>query len=279
MRSWRKVLSCVCVLVPALFAGWAAPSLSQAKITVTIGGTGTAIGVMKALGAEYERKHPDVRIEVLPSMGTPGAVKAALDGAIGLAVAGRALNDEERSAGAFAVEIARTPFIFVTHHTVGADGITSHELEDLYAGKKETWPNGERVRLILRPARETSSLILKTISPGMELAVASALQREGMIFAATDQESADEVVKTPGSLGMSTLTQVVTEKRKLRILSLNDIVPSVKTLSLGQYPVYKALFLVTTPKTSAAAKRFADFVHSGEARAILEKSGNWTGPF
>lgn len=275
----RTIVMGLIAIAAAVFGGPVPSVVYGAGDVIRVGGTGTSIGVMKLLGAAYERKHPDVRIEVLPSMGTPGALKAVVDGAIGVAVAGRPLNDEEIRTGASGVEIARTPFIFVTHRKTGLDRVTSQELEDMFAGRTNAWPNGERVRLILRPARETSSLILKTMSPGMEKAVESAVMREGMIIAATDQDSAEEVIKTPGSLGTSTLTQVITEGLQLQVLALNGVTPSVDTLASGKYPLYKKLFVVTSPKSSAAGKRFTDFIRSGEAKEILKKTGNWTGPF
>ncbi|NTV13358.1 MAG: solute-binding protein [Desulfobulbaceae bacterium] len=267
------------LLCTALLVGLVLEAGAVTPEVITVGGTGTAIGVMKQLGALYEKKHPEVHIEVLPSLGTTGAVKAVLAGAIGLGVTGRALNEEERQAGALEVELARTPFIFVTPGKTGKERLASRELEDLFSGKTTLWPSGERVRLILRPAREASTLILKAMSPRMAEAVDLALAREGMIFAATDQEAAEAVLKTPGGLATSTLTQVVTEQLPLTVLALNGVTPSPKALAAGTYNLFKPLFIVTTRKTTAAAKRFADFLRSREAQPLLEQAGNWTGPF
>jgi len=274
-RSKAAQLSALACLLIVLLSS--APLL--AKETVQIGGTGTAIGVMKLLGAAYEKKNPGVQIEVLPSMGTPGGIKAALDGAIGLAVAGRSLNGEESKAGALGVEVARTPFIFVTDEKNPAHSLTAQELVNIYSLKTTNWPNGSSVRLVLRPARETSSTILKAISPEMEQDMAIALAKEGMVFAATDQDSAEAVAKMPGSLGASTLTQVLTEKLPVKVLAFNGLTPSVRGLADGSYALFKPIILVTTARTTAAARQFAAFVSSAEGRAILENSGNFTGPF
>lgn len=250
-----------------------------AKDIIQIGGTGTGIGVMKLLGSAYEKKHSDVHIEVLPSMGTDGGIKAALDGAVGLALAGRTLNDGELKAGAVAVEIARTPFVFVTHKKTPKSGLTMEELVNIFSLRTTTWPDGERIRLVLRPARETSSVILKAISPDMNRAMALALAKEGMIFAATDQDSAEAVAKTPGSLGTSTLTQIITERLPIKILKLDGQTPNVTSLADGSYKLYKSLFIITTSRTTSAARRFAEYISSAEARAIIKKAGNISSPF
>lgn len=279
MKKAGSLFRQVVALLTALLMGLVIAAGAATPEVITVGGTGTAIGVMKQLGAVYAKEHPEVRIEVLPSLGTTGAVKAVLAGAIGIGITGRALTAEERKAGALEVELARTPFIFVTSGKTGKENLTSRELEELFSGRTAVWPSGERVRLILRPAREASTLILKAMSPRMAQAVDLALAREGMIFAATDQEAAEALLKTPGGLATSTLTQVVTEQLPVRVLALNGVNPSAQALAAGSYPLFKPLLVVTTAKTSAAAKQFGDFLRSREAQLILAQAGNWTGPF
>ncbi len=271
----KKLISCSAAVLISV----ALTSPVAAREVIQIAGTGTGIGVMKLLGAAYEKKHPEVRIEVLPSMGTPGGIKAVLDGVISLAIAGRSLNDEEQQAGVAGVEFARTPFVFVTHKNNPQEGITSDELVSIFSLKTLTWKHGGPIRLVLRPAREASSMLLKLISPEMEKAMAIALAKEGMIFASTDQDSADLVARTQGSLGTSTLTQIITEKLPIKILSLNGQMPNTKSLANGSYKLFKPLYVITSPRSSAAARRFAEYVGSAGARAIIEKSGNVAGPF
>jgi phosphate transport system substrate-binding protein len=49
---------------------------------ITIGGTGAALGTMRVLTAEFGKSSPDIQIRIVPSLGSSGAVKAVLDGAI-----------------------------------------------------------------------------------------------------------------------------------------------------------------------------------------------------
>ena len=55
--------------------------------------------------------------------------------------------------------------------------------------------------------------------------------------------------------------------------SCQVVKPSVKALSEGKYPLVKPHYLVTTPKSSAAALEFARFVASAKGRAILARVG------
>jgi len=60
----------------------------------------------------------------------------------------------------------------------------------------------------------------------------------------------------------------------VKVLAYNGVKPSVAALVAGSYPLYKPLYLVTTPKTPAAAQRFAEFVRSATGSKILAKAGN-----
>ncbi len=240
-----------------------------------IGGTGTALGSMQLLVKAFEKSYPSINaMVILPSIGSGGAIKAASKGAIDIGLSARPIKDEERKLGLSAMGYAKTPFIFATKKDVNISGLSIDEIIKIYRGEKETWPGGERIRLVLRPATDTDFLLAKKISPEMSNALDAALSRSGMTIALTDQDCLDIIGKTPGGLGFSTLTQIVSEKRPLKILSFNGVTPSTKTLANGSYPLFKSLFMVTKIEPSVPVQKFIDFVGSPGGRKILEESGN-----
>jgi phosphate transport system substrate-binding protein len=129
--------------------------------------------------------------------------------------------------------------------------------------------------LVLRPESEIDTVILKQISPEMNEAVKTALSRRGMIMAMTNQESDDLVETITGSLGVSTLSQIISEKRSSKIISFNGVTPSVRTPADGTYPFVKPFYMVTPSMTSAPVQRFIDFVRSPTGRQILLENGHW----
>ncbi len=256
-----------------LVAGVVFPATLPTETVVKIGGTGSALGTMVQLAGAYEKSHPGIRIMIMPSLGSAGAVKAVLGGGIALAIASLPLTETERQQGAVEVEYARSPFAFITNAKVDKKVVTTHELEDIYSGRKSTWPDGSRIRLILRPEKDIDSRLLRGISPAMDQVVKAAMARPGMIIAITNQESTAAVARTPGALGGATLTEVISEKRPVNILSFNGVQPSVKGIADRSYPLVKSFYLVTTPKTPAEARQFAQFVLSPAGRKILTKNG------
>jgi phosphate transport system substrate-binding protein len=242
--------------------------------TLQIAGTGTAIGTMKMLASAFEKTNPGIKVQVLPSVGSSGGIKAVAKGVIDIGLISRALKEGETNLGLSVTEYAKTPFILVVRENLPVGGLSSRDIAKIYRGETQTWTNGERIRLIMRPATETDTLLAKNISREMSRAVDAALSREGMLIALTDQDSIEMLEKTPGAIGFSTLTQVIAEKRRLKILSLDGALPVVKSRVNVSYPFFKTLSLVTKPEPSHAVRRFIDFVLTERGLHILEESGN-----
>jgi len=239
-----------------------------------IGGTGSALGSINLIAAFFEASQPDIKVKIYPSMSSSGGIKAVSEGSIDIGLSGRLLNVEEQKMGLSVFKYALSPFIPVAHTDVVISSLTTDEVINIYRGEKLAWPDGKRIRLILRPSHDSDTQIIRGISPEMGRAVDVAFSREGMLTAVTDQENADIIEKTPGTLGFCTLTQAITELRKLKILSYNGIPPSVNTLSSGRYPLSKPHFIVTRPEPAAAVRRFIEFLTSAEGKKIMEEAGN-----
>jgi phosphate transport system substrate-binding protein len=263
------------ILVPAivLLSLTVSPTVS-ADEPIKIGGVGSALGSMKILAEAFEKSHPGQKVRVLPSLGSSGGIKAVSKNAIDIAVSSRALNDEEKKSALSAVEYARTPFVFVSRKDTKVSNLTTDEIIKIYKSETQAWPGGARIRLILRPVGETDTMIAKRISPEMNKAVEAASARPGMVIALTDQENTDILEKTPGSLGFSTLTQIINEKHALKVLSYNGVTPSTKNLADGSYTLFKPFLIVTATKISPPARKFLEYLGSTEGIRILKTTGN-----
>jgi phosphate transport system substrate-binding protein len=189
-----------------------------------------------------------------------------------VAVSGRELNAGEKEAGANQAEYAKSPFVFVTNKK-NVSKLTIKEIVQIYDGSKTAWPDKKRIRLVLRPKQDTSSIILRGISPEIRDAVPKAYKRPGMIVAITDQESAETLRETPDSFGTLTLDQIISENLSLNVLSLDDVKPTVKALANGSYRIYKPYYIVTTDKTSELARKFISHIFTAEGIRILKKNG------
>lgn len=242
---------------------------------IKIGGTGSALGTMKLLADAYHKAQSETRIVLVHNLGSSGGIKAVLSGAIHLAVSSRGLREGEVGQGAKSIAYGRTPFVFVTStKTLGISGITTEQLPDLYTGKMERWPNGTRIRLVLRPENDSDTMLVRAISPAVREAEMAAQKRPGLLVGSTDHDAIQLVEKLPGSLGTSTLALLLTERPQVVALGLNGVEPSAHSIANGSYPLSKNMLFVTTAATPPSAYKFIEFVQSPAGRAILARTGH-----
>lgn len=239
-----------------------------------VSGTGTALGTLRALAGPFAKANPGLQLRTLASVGSGGAFRAVSQGALDIGISARTLKPEEVGMGLVALPYARTPFIFVAGPRAGVTNLTTAEAIRIYRGEMTQWPNGERLRLVLRPRSDADTQILMGVSREIAAAVEAALDREGMLMAATNQESNEILARTPGAVGLSTLTQVTTEQLAITPLSWNGVAPTLASMASGAYPLTKTLYLVIKAPASPAVRRFVAFLGSRDGRRLLEQSGN-----
>lgn len=244
--------------------------------SIRIGGTGTWLGTMKLMVQEFNKIRPGENLTVLPSLGSSGAIRAVVDGAIDLGVSARPLTEQERSQGANAVACAKTPFVFATSISSKVSDLALSELIDIYSGKVTRWSDGELIRLVVRPEADADTVLLRKFSADMSSALSAALARKGLRMADTDQDNAQALETLAGSLGTSTLAQVLSEDRvaKLKVLAVNGVAPSVPSLANASYPYSKTLYLITGRNAKPLTLAFVAFVRSSAGQAVLARSGS-----
>jgi phosphate transport system substrate-binding protein len=242
---------------------------------IKIGGTGNALGTMWLLGDAFNKQNPDMKVTLLPSVGSSGAIKAVPKGALDIGLSSRALTEEERKLGMNTVEYARTPLVFAVAAKSRVTALTLDQIADIYSGKMANWPDGSQIRPVLRQATEDTTREMMRMSPAMNKAMSVALLRPGMPFASSDQDSADKTENIPGALGVMALALITSENRPLRALVLNGVEPTASNAASGKYPHVKRFFLVTRSNPSAAVKRFIAFMQSPAGREILIQAGNY----
>jgi phosphate transport system substrate-binding protein len=258
-------LLAVCVLL--------APAATAEEIK--IGGTGNALGTARLLGAAFGKQNPDIKVTVLTSLGTSGAIKAVPKGAIDIGLSSRVLSEEELGLGMVATEYARSPTVLAVSTKAKATALTRQQLADIYSGKLTQWPDGSPIRPVMRQPGDDNTIQLKSLSPDIEQALVAAEQRPGLAFAFNDQEAADKIESIPGALGVTTIALIRSENRSLRPLKLDGVEPTATNGSSGSYPIVKRFFFITKPAPSAAVQQFMAFVKSPEGKDILMQTGHW----
>ena len=167
----------------------------------------------------------------------------------------------------------RTPFVLVTSHA-SPNGLKRIEIADIFRSEKPIWADGAAIRVVLRPKSDSDTPTWIALFPGMAAALEAARKRPDVTTAATDQDNADTAERLNGSLTGSTLTQIRTEERNLRLVQVDGVSPSLSALEDGTYPYSKTLLFVLPAKPKPAVERFIIFLRSAAGQALLRRTGN-----
>lgn len=273
MKESKSFMACrVCTVLAAIGMLLINPAQGQ---EIKIGGTGNALGTMRLLGDAYTKANPGVKITILSSLGSSGAIKAVPKGVIDIGLASRELSDTERAGGSVATEYARSPTVLAVSTRSHVTAITRQQIADIYTGKMGTWPDGSTVRVVLRQPGDDNTRQIRSLSPDIDKAVLVADKRPGLPFAVIDQEAADKTESIPGAIGVTTLGLIKSENRPLRALKLDGVEPSTKNGVSGEYPLTKRFFFITKITPPVNASKFMAFVKSPPGREILGQTGHW----
>lgn len=247
-------------------------TLAHAEV-LRVGGTGAAGGILRLLGAEFAKQHTADGVQFIDGLGSGGGLKALRERAIHIAVVSRPLTEAE-ARGLITTYVASTPLVLAVRKNVRVRSVTEGQLIRIYDGTMTSWPQGDVIRLILRPRDDIDTRLLAGLSPRLAGAIDMAYQRKGMLEAATDDRAADLLEKTPGSLGPTTLGMILSESRDLVPLALDGVLPTIANLVEGKYRMFKVITMVTDPTSSTeTTARFLKFLDSAGARNILERTG------
>lgn len=265
-RAWAGSVRNLLVVVAAMTSGLASAADLRA------GGTGSATEMLRHLGSAFAAE-TEIRIAVIPDLGSGGAIRAVADGVIDLAVSSRPLTPGETAKGVVGTAFARTPFGLATSHP-RPDGLRSDAIAGVFKGGQATWKDGTPVRVILRPRNDTDTPLMGALFPGLADAIEIARRRTDVPVAATDTDNAAMAERVSGSLVGMTLTQARMERRNLRLVTIDGVEPTLENFEAGTYPYGKTFHIVVRTDRSPAVDRFVAFVTSDRVRSALRETGN-----
>ena len=76
-----------------------------------------------------------------------------------------------------------------------------------------------------------------------------------------------------GSLTGAALTQLLTERRDLRVVALDGVEPSLVNFESGRYRFGKTLYLITRARSNPEVERFLSFLRSPPAKRLSREAG------
>lgn len=235
-----------------------------------LGGTGSGIDAVVRLNEALPGEV--ALLSVLPNLGSTGAIKALLAGALDVGISSRPLTGAELARGLQCHVLFRSPLVWATGPGVHVAGLRLATLIDIYAGRLLDWPDGTPIRPILRPENDADTVILRALHPELDRSWPLARQRPGVRIAMTDGEAAADLERIAGAIGTTTLGMIRTGHPSLGALAIDGVRPSVKALADGTWKPHKVYYLVVpaTPQAGADGLR-----RRLQARAAHDALARW----
>ena len=232
--------------------------------------------MLRKIGSAFAAQAPGTSIEVIPALGSTGAISAVLDGALDFAVSARPLTPEETAKSLTQTVLARTVFGLASSYP-NPGNIASSDVAGFFTSPTSSWPDGTPLRIILRPRSEFDTTILAKAFPNMAGAIEQLRLRPEIPVAATDQDNVRMAERMPGSLVPTTLAQMQTEKPNLHFLTIDGVAPTLENFERGAYPHHKDFYFILPARRTASLERFVAFLRSAEGAKLLREAGSLPG--
>lgn len=266
-RAWVRHLTGCAALAVLSGAGTAV-----AAETLRVSGTGGVMPVLKQLIDDYSRQATAIRVEIVyPPTGTIGAIRGVTAGNLDVGFGTRAVQDGESSVKLQSARWVKTAFVITANHPSASAGFTRAQLASIWSGATTRWPDGQPIRLVLRPPNDADITSLRALSPEMSRAVDSALSRPGLPRGENDLHNLELISQVPGAIGGNTLGLLLSSGSKLSAAPLDGVTPGPRTLQDGSYPYVRTIHLIT--REGVKENAFVTYLNSARAMAILERNG------
>jgi phosphate transport system substrate-binding protein len=244
----------------------AAPCTAAEKLDVV--GTGDGTEILKAIGAAFTADHPEITINVPPSIHSGGGIREVAAGNAIVGRIARPLKPEEAALGIRSIPIFRQPVVFFVHPSANVKSLSPGHLVDVFNGTITNWREvgGDdlRVRVVRRESVDSSLAVLRETLPGWkELRFNEGKSK----LATTTQEAFDTVENVEGAIGFGPYSNDL--EKRFTVLRVDGVAPTEPN-----YPSAVTLLLIYRDATvTQSARKFIDFVFTQKAQAVVRELG------
>lgn len=259
-------LTLVCFL---FFTG----NVLAAENDIVVKGSTTVLPIAQACAEAFMDQNSNINISVQGG-GSGVGIASLIDGTCNVADASRPIKDKEiataieKGINPVANIVARDAIAVVVHPSNSISGLSLDQIKAIYTGEISNWSDlGGANQDIVVISRDSSSGTFETFN---ELALDDERVRPDALLQASNSAVATSVSNTPGAIGYIGLGYV---NEKLKIVAVNETMPSKQTVNSDDYALARPLFMYTNGEPAGAVKQFLDFVMSEEGQKLVEENG------
>jgi len=225
------------------------------------------VGYLTELAKEYERR-TGVRVLVRGG-GSVVGIEDLRTGKVDFAAACRPRSASDPADITF-VQVAWDALVFIVHPSNPVSTLSLAEARSIYAGRIRTW---DQLKGPDRPLKVFVSRARQGLS-GVEGSMRTLLlegrepaEAPNMSFVASTGIVEQMVEQIPD--GFATTGFSSAQHRKVKMLKIDGVVPSVRNIVRKAYPLKRPLFLLLPKDPKPEVRKFVDFTLSAEGQRFI----------
>lgn len=239
----------------------------SAKLLVT--GSNTMAPLIMEIARRFEALHPGVSIEVQAG-GSGRGISDTLAGKADIGMVSRALTEKDVDLKPFA--IARDGVCLIVHRDNPVKSLATRQIVDIYTGKTSNWKavGGRDARIaVFAAGTERSSTELLTSYLGLNHAdiKAQAVLGDNPARVKAVSENPNAIVY----LSVGEAERTARTGAPIKLLPMEGIAATSKTVRSGDFPLQRSLTLVTKELPKGLAKAFIVFALSAQVTDLIRK--------
>jgi len=246
-----------------------APVSGKTVNTLLITGSSTMCPMVAEMGKRFESLYPDARVEVQCG-GSERGIKDLNDGKASIGMVSRVLADAEKKLYAF--PIARDGVSIIVHKSNPVTSLSNAQVVGIFTGLITNWNavggSDARISVLLREKQKSSTELFFSYYKLKEEGIT------GTVFIGDNPVMIHALESRRNAIGYVSSGHAESEAARgvpIRILPVNNVMPTRRNIITANYPISRPLMLVTVKLPTGIAKEFIDFALSSSTVDIIEK--------
>lgn len=266
MRSWKTmtafILGCL-----ALAGAAGAQQNEAAAGRLLLTGSSTMAPLVTAIARRFQTLHPGTRVEV--QMGGSGrGLSDARQGKADIGMVSRALTEKERDLQGF--PIARDGVTLVVHKTNPVDVLTDRQVVEIYTGRIANWKlvgGRDAPILVVKAEEKRSSTELFMDYFGIGYADIKAQRLVG-----DNPARIKLLIENPDALLYMSVGEAERKAQAgvpIKLLPVGGVAATSENIRNGNFPISRALTLVTRTLPKGLERSFIEFSLSSQVTDLV----------
>ncbi|HTM08464.1 MAG TPA: substrate-binding domain-containing protein [Verrucomicrobiae bacterium] len=243
----------------------------RAEEKIVVGGSGGLVDEMEELAKIYMAKNPAEKIEVIPDpMSSTGGIEGVKNGRLTIGL----VTLPPKGEGSLVYRpVGRVMVGVGVNQASPVAAISEAQICDVFSGKIKSWKDlgaaEGKITVVARKKDDANDAEMRhKISCFKDLTVTP-----DAIYVVRGSELMDAVHKRREVIALINGGSNLLERPNIKPLAIEGIPASIDAIRSGKYKFYNERGVITLGAPKGLAKRFLDFVATGESQKVLLQRG------